>query len=175
MKTKTITTYSFDELSEDAQDKAIEKLANINCDYEWWDSICDDAEAIGLKIASFDLDRNRHCKGHLTQDPLAVIELIKANHGESCDTYKLAIEWENKFTQYKDAIDYDDLHDQDDDFEPRFCESDLEDDSEEFSRALCEEYACILQKEYEYLGSRETIVETIKANEYEFDENGNLA
>jgi len=32
----------------------------------------------------------------------------------------------------------------------------------------------MLQKEYEYETSEEAIVETIKANEYEFTEDGNL-
>ena len=33
----------------------------------------------------------------------------------------------------------------------------------------------LLEKEYEYLTSREAIIETIEANDYEFDENGNIA
>lgn len=32
----------------------------------------------------------------------------------------------------------------------------------------------ILQKEYDYLTSREAIVETIQANEYEFNEHGSF-
>ena len=33
----------------------------------------------------------------------------------------------------------------------------------------------LLEREYEYLTSDDAIKETIEANEYEFDENGNLA
>jgi hypothetical protein len=45
----------------------------------------------------------------------------------------------------------------------------------EFKNNLLEEYANILQLECEYLQSEEAIKETIEANEYEFDEDGNLA
>ena len=33
----------------------------------------------------------------------------------------------------------------------------------------------LLRREYDYFTSEEAIIETIEANEYEFDENGNLA
>jgi hypothetical protein len=45
----------------------------------------------------------------------------------------------------------------------------------EFLKSLLEDYRIILSKEYDYLTSRESIIETIEANEYEFDENGNIA
>jgi hypothetical protein len=39
--------------------------------------------------------------------------------------------------------------------------------------AMLEEYIVLLRKEYEYLTSRDAIIETIMANEYLFDESGN--
>lgn len=43
----------------------------------------------------------------------------------------------------------------------------------EFLNDILEDYRVMLQKEYEWRGSREQIIESIEANEYEFDENGN--
>jgi len=46
--------YSFDELSEEAKQKAIEKLYDINVDYEWWDFLFEDfaniADILGIDL-----------------------------------------------------------------------------------------------------------------------------
>lgn len=64
MRIKEIKVYAFDELSDEAKDKAINKLYDINVGYEWWDSIYEDARNIGLEIESFDIDRGSFVKGH---------------------------------------------------------------------------------------------------------------
>ena len=46
---------------------------------------------------------------------------------------------------------------------------------DEFLKSLLEDYSIILQKEYEYQTSEEAIIESIKANDYEFTEDGKLA
>ena len=86
--TEEHTVYSFDELSKEAQEKAIERLYNINVDYDWWDGVYYDAGEIGLEITEFDLYR-RDIDGKLTK---AILE----NHGKTCETYKLAEKWQNK-------------------------------------------------------------------------------
>jgi hypothetical protein len=53
-------------------------------------------------------------------------------------------------------------------------EVDTEDIDANFLRSLLEDYRIMLQKEYEYLTSEETIIETIEANEYEFTEKGEM-
>lgn len=45
--TKTDTVYKFDELSEQAKEKARDKWREGELDYEWWDSVYEDARAIG--------------------------------------------------------------------------------------------------------------------------------
>ncbi len=45
----------------------------------------------------------------------------------------------------------------------------------EFLNTLLQDYAQILQKEYEYLMSDEMVDESIIANEYEFNEDGSRA
>lgn len=54
MQTKTITTYSFAELSYEAKEKAREWYLEGALDYEWWDGVYDHAkeagEALGITV-----------------------------------------------------------------------------------------------------------------------------
>jgi hypothetical protein len=163
IETTTRTLYFFNELSDKAKQKAIEKLYDINVDFEWWDSTYEDAERIGLKITGFDIDRASYCKGELTMDPPGVIAAILKEHGDQCGTYQLAKEWETY--NFYPPLGYEEGEEPDLD----------EDKAEEFTLFLCEEYLSILRNEYEYLTSEAAIIDTIEANEYEFTENGEMA
>ena len=56
MKTKTITVYEFDDLSDSAKEKAIENVRHGGyMDYEWYDCVYEDAKEIG-KILGIDID-----------------------------------------------------------------------------------------------------------------------
>lgn len=162
--------YKFDELSDDAKQKAINSLNGINVDYNWWEYTYGDAEEIGLKITSFDLDRNRYAKGHFTLSAAEVMANIFANHGEDCETYKTAKEfeedWQPLFNEYMDENS--ERH------EDSETESDLNDLESDFLKSLLEDYSIMLQNEYEYLQSDEAVIEAIVANEYEFTEKGEL-
>ena len=45
----------------------------------------------------------------------------------------------------------------------------------EFLNSLLEDYRILLQNEYHHITTRESVMETIRINEYEFLENGKLA
>lgn len=169
MKTKTINLYSFDELSEEAKQKAIENLYDLNVDHDWWQWTYEDAERVGIKITGFDLERGSYCKGDFLEDAETVAKLILKEHGEQCESYKTALQFMDEkcrlVHRYESEIPEMDQGDFDYDLE---C---LED---EFLKSICEDYRIILQKEYEYLTSEEQIIESIKANEYTFTENGKL-
>ena len=162
MKKVTITVYKFNELSDEAKENALNSLRDINVDHDWWDAVYDDAENIGLKITSFDLDRNRHAEGKFILPAYTVIQKILEDHGESCETYKTA-------TQFKDILTEEKEYD-----EEGYVPVEHEESEEEFLKSLLEDYSIMLQKEYEYLTSDEAIIETIEANEYDFTENGKL-
>jgi hypothetical protein len=175
MKTKTINLYSFDELSDKAKENAINKLSDINIDYQWWESTYDDAENVGLKITKFDLDRNRYAKGHFISDALETANKILKEHGENCETYKTAqkfiLERDNLVYKYSDKKNTEIVAEENEyDFD---CE--CEELESEFLNSILEDYSIILQNECDYLQSSEAIIESIKYNEYDFDENGNLA
>lgn len=89
MKTITINLYSFNELSKEAQQKALNKLATINVEHDWWDDTYEDAKNIGLEIKEFDLDRNKHAKGEFILSANEVAQNIINEHGESCNTNRI--------------------------------------------------------------------------------------
>ena len=70
-RTKETTLYRFEELSEGAQEKAMERLWDINVDHEWWEGTTEDignfGEASGLGCTygkEFDIDRRAYV--HIT-------------------------------------------------------------------------------------------------------------
>lgn len=155
MKTVNLNLYSFNELSDDAKQKAIESLSDINVDFEWWDWVYGDASDIGLNITGFDLGRGAYVNGEFINNAIDTAQMIISEHGETCETYKTA----QKFIGDSGITNEDDFED-------------LED---EFLKSLCEDYRIILRNEYEYLTSEEAIIDTITANDYYFTEDGKLS
>jgi len=158
--TKKYNVYSFDELTEEGKERAIEKLFDLNVNYEWWDGTYDDAKNIGLQIEEFDLDRGSYVKGKFMISSLDVADAIMKDHGKQCETYKTAAQFKRDFKKLP--------KDEREDF------SNDNDLAEEFLKSLCEDYRIILQGEYEYLTSEEAIIESIHANEYEFTADGKI-
>jgi len=165
------TVYTYDELDEKAQQKAREWMLENSYHDNWWECTYEDAEQVGLKLTEFDLDRNRHAKGEFIAGPLEVAENILKEHGESCETYKTALQFKTFYVPMIEKLDQlqadDELVEQAMEYE-----SQMEDHADEFLAELLEDYSIMLQKESEYLSSDEHIEETIRANEYTFLENG---
>lgn len=144
MRTVEIKIFKFDELSSEAKENAIEYFSDINTDY-WWDFICDDAKNIGLDIVEFDLYLNQYNIKPI-ESFSKIKELILKNHGKETETYKIVDQYDlRNFTQKHNMIE-----------------------------GLKKAYIKMLHNEYEYLTSDPAIIETIKANDYEFYENGKL-
>ena len=168
MKTIEISLYKFDELSEAAQQNAINELSDINVDYNWWEFTYEDANNIGLKITSFNLDRNRQADGDFLIDANFCANEIVKNHGEECETYNTASLFLNTIEEIKNKYP----GGTDEDEYNIDCES--EDANDEFLKSLLEDYSIILQNESDYLQSDEAVKETILANDYDFTESGKL-
>lgn len=171
IETKEIRVYTFDELSEKAQDRVLCKLGGWAVDNEWWDAVYDDAENVGVKIKSFDIGRSNEIDGYFIESAEESAHRIEAEHGPECDTYKTSM----GYLKARDAVI---------DTWPRNEDGELEDEwsldekldalDDEFRHDILEDYLVMLRKEYEYLTSRESIMETIDANGYEFTEDGNI-
>lgn len=189
MRTETVTRtlYQFSELSDEAKRRAIEKLYDINTNYDWWDCTYDTIKTAGAcvgidcRVEGFDLDRGAHValsgkytyqknwrtalRAEFGGDTLAELERIGAwlQDAQKCLFWSgyASMESSRYGTRYSADADHGGQHDVDG----------LVDGLREFEHwALT-----LLREEYGYLTSNEVIRETIEANEYEFDEAGNLA
>lgn len=164
MKLVTIECRQFNEWDADTQSTILDKHSDINVSHNWWENIYYDAEIIGVKLNGFDLDRNKHCSGEFIHKAWEVAKNIISEHGECCDTYKIAKEFIRLYeiTENQTDIDDDEIVEQ------------LEYFESEFLNDILHEYSNILQREYEYLYSDEAIIETFVVNQYEFDNEGNI-
>lgn len=163
MRTLRLKVYKFDELSDEAQQNALNELSDINVDPNWWDFTYEDAKDIGLKITSFNLDRNRHANGEFILAANEVAQNVLNYHGENCETYKITVSfmevWQPIFNTYMETEEGED---------------ELMEIEEQYLKDLLSEYSQILQNESEYLQSKESIKETILANDWDFLENGKM-
>ena len=165
-ETTTRTIYKFDELSDRAKDKALDNCRDYEVENDWWEQVYEDASQVGIKITSFDIDRASYCKGEIPDTEQTAHNIVD-NHGEACDTYKVAAAYLKERDETIDTF----KEDADEDYK----DEKLDDLGEEFTKAILEEYLSILRKEYEYLTSDEAVKEMIEANEYEFTKKGELA
>ena len=157
-KQRITLVYQFDELDDKAKERAREWYRAGALDYEWWESVYEDAAQVGLKITGFDLGRGQSIDGELTMSAMESVSNILTTHGEDCDTYKLA----SRYYPQLLALDIEE-------------EDKAQQLEEEYTRELKEEYWHMLNREMEYLLSDECVDETIRANEYEFLETGKRA
>lgn len=167
IEVKGRTLYKYEELDDRAKEKALEKFYDINVDYGWWDSVYEDASQIGIKITSFDLDRSQEMDGKFTGSAEETLEKILENHGEMCETFKTAKRYQPTLEEMKKQAEKDG--------EEYLSGGDYENWAHEFLYDILEDYRIILQHEYDYLTSKESIIETICANGYEFLRDGSLA
>ncbi len=173
MKTIKTKVYQFNELSDEAKEKAIERFADINVDHDWWECTYEDAATVNLKLTEFDIDRSSYCKGQFIENAEDTANAIVKHHGESCETHKTAINYLDEIDQlwvkWPEKLD-------DEDYDENEAERENQQQmlADEFLKDILEDYRIMLQKEYEYLTSEEAIVETITINEYDFTEDGKL-
>ena len=172
MKTVTTTTnvYNFNELNNTAKEVAILHHRDINIEENWWQYVYDDAENIGLKLTIFDI--YGYCEGKFIDSLEFTAEKTMLEHGQHCETYKTAANFladkAKLVAKHSDGIKIDIVKEGNEDIFDDEC-NDIE---FEFKKSILEYYRIMLQKQYEYLTSDESITETILANEYEFTEDG---
>jgi len=162
--------YTYEELSDKAKEKVLDKHYYHNVDYDWWDAVYDDAEMVGIKIEGFDTDRGAYCKIRFMGGAEETAHKIVDEHGDMCETYKTA----KAYLEARDKLVDEWPRDEDGELEDEYGLDDKLDDLDgEFKHDISEDYRINLQKEYEYLTSREAIEESILNGDFEFDEEGN--
>lgn len=195
MRTIQTIVYNFNELSEGAKQHAIEKLHTINTDYEWYDATFDDAKEIG-RIMGIDIN-NIYFSGFSSQGDGACFEgryeyrkgsvkELKAYAPVDTELHRIAkalqdiqrkafyrltahVKQSGHYNhKYCTVIDVYNSESGD------YATDEQSDAITETLRDFMEWIYRTLEKECEYLESEEAIIETIEANEYEFDTAGNL-
>jgi hypothetical protein len=193
--TKKYTVCKFSELSEDARQEALEKLYDINVDFDWWDSDYDDFKAIG-KILGIDIG-NIYFSGFASQGDGACFEgNYRYNKGSSKAIREYAPQ-DKELHRIADSLRQIQRErfykvtahiKQSGHYSHKYCteitvsHSDTGDYMDtETSEAITETLRDFMEwiyrqlnKQYDYLTSHEAIIETIEANDYNFFENGRL-
>ena len=181
MREMTTMVYSFNELSEAAQERALNAFRCINVDFPWWwstfDTICTAGNLLGLDIDRIYFDTDLYCIFNADYEYVrGAVKAIQAEFPRMTALHEVAQKLQvlqkrhfyslscavtkgrttNRYSCFRFGEDYE-------------CEDlgDIIDDFAHWARIL-------LRDEYEYLTSDEAVKETIEANEYEFTECGKL-
>jgi hypothetical protein len=190
MRTICKEIFKFEELTESGQQAAIKKLWDINIHHDWHEFVIDDAKEVG-KILGIKISRVYY-SGFWSQGDGACFE---GHFQYSANTAKLiqqyapldtelhaiarglqAVYRRNFYKAYgsvKQRGHY--MHSHCTTFSISDATEEQEDDLIELYRDFMNWIYSRLEKEYEYQISDESVRETIIANQYEFDEDGNLA
>ena len=156
MKKITITAYTFDELKGKAKEKARDWWrSRLDAD-TWSDQITEDAAQVGIKIKGFDIGRGQEIDIEFKDSASATAALILKEHGEGCDTRKLA-------QDFTDTLEYQ---------RPELDEDAREEMGKELLKALGEEYLKLITMEYHDRMSDEGVDEDLEGSEYLFTKEG---
>lgn len=181
MREMSVKVYSFAELSEKAQERALNELRPVNVEYAWYedsyDTIRTAGKLLGLEISDIHFDTDFYCifdasygyvrgasKAVKAEFPYAPdlhevarkLQALQRRHFYSLSCAVTEGRTTNRYRCFRFGEDYecDDL-------------GDILDDFAYWAWVL-------LWGEYEYLTSDEAVREMIEASEYEFTEEGKL-
>ena len=170
MRTAQINYYNFNELSDRAKERARDWWRQSGLEHDWWDSIYEDAERVGVKITGFDTGRSWDITGDFIGTPEETAHKILAEHGEDSDTAAEARHYLKTVAEFMASAEKDEYGE----LASYALEADLDDIITEFRRALLQGYLVMLRDELEYQYSEECVDELLIANEYEFTEDGKI-
>ena len=184
-ETITKTFYQFDELSEKAQKKAIEHFRYINVDNDFWhECIIDDRKEILKSLGFYEIKFNfsGFCsqgdgasftgKFSIPESKIELAERIRKTK-QNFPSVDLALFAQIDFFGAEiDRGNFEVFRISNHYYHENTISSDFE-SMKEFARDFSQETYKALQSEFEFLTEDAQIIETIRANEYEFDENGN--
>lgn len=163
--TKTITLYTFDELSDAAKETARNWYREGLTNEFVLDCTLDDANTIGLEI--IELSQHRANKGRFIEGAAECAQSIIKDHGKECETYKTA----RSFLESLDSLNVE-YPEEEEGYRARKYDDEKEGLEKEFLQSLLSDYWRIFETDIEYLNSDQCVDENIRDNEYTFRENG---
>lgn len=184
----------FDKLSDETKQKAIEKNRDINVYYEWYEPIYEDVKRVG-EILGIEIDKI-YFSGFWSQGDGACFEGVYSyNKGahkmikeyapkdetlhhlanqlwdlQSENFYKLSATIKHKGMYYHKYCTDIDVYNENDSM--YYADNETAEFVRERLRDFMEWIYNMLEQEYEYITSDEAVAESLKANEYEFNEKG---
>lgn len=190
MREMSVTVYSFAELSDDAQERALNAFRYIEVEHDWYeypyDTIRTAGKLIGLDIGDIHFDTDLYCIFNASYEYVRGASAAIRREFSWADVRK-EFSWADDLCKVaKDLQDLQKRH-----FYSLSC---AVTEGRTMNRYRCfrfgEDYECedlegiiddfahwariLLRDAYEYLTSDEAVKEAIEANEYEFTENGKL-
>lgn len=171
MKTQTVNTFLFSELSEDAKKYALNKYSEMAISDYWYEDTYHQAKELGITISGFDLDRGQSIDADFIYDEIEVADAIMDFYGYENNIYKIA----ENFRKERDQLC--DNWENDENGEPinvDELDEKLDEMEDEFKKDIFHELWVFLRDEYEYLFSEEYISDHFDNNEYQFTEDGKL-
>ena len=164
MRIIEIKAFQFEELDSQTKEKVIENNRVINVDTDFWYQCELDNFKHELKIKVNEFDIYRREINITIEDSFETAQGIVNFFGKESSIVKTAkIFLKDRISVYKSY--------EDDGYE---LDIQLEYLEEEFRKEIAEEILSMLTSQYEYEISDDAIKETILANEYEFQEDGEL-
>ena len=162
MRIIEIKAFQFEELDSQTKEKVIENNRTINVDMDFWweDELHNFKNELDIIVNEFDI--YRRIMNITIQDSFETAQKIVNFFGKESSIVKTSEIF------LKDNISVCKSY-EDDWYE---LEEQLEYLEEEFRREIAEEILSMLTSQYEYQTSDDAIKETIIANEYEFQEDG---
>lgn len=196
MKTKTIKIYEFKELNEDIQKRVLENNRLINVEHEWWesdfDSFQDELSYIGFEFSEIYFSLHGQ-GGGLSFDSTVNLEKIlkylkypkreinRAMKLQELDCLQLNIVktgfwniYSHELTRTIDNVGDLDVKNMITVFKSDELIEKIEKDVEVLRISLCKRYHKILGETYDDFTSDNSIIDTIEANEYMFDNKGDI-
>lgn len=183
----TYEAYKFSELSKAAQERVLEKFYDINVYDSWWDSayerFIEDLRDLGLTVDKkkpfyFDLGRAQSFTFNELRVSDADTLLSVVCPDVSSHVRKVASEYITVSSSRSCGRSYSfEIDERSNDRTSRLNKAlrEIEETLNQFLNDLSHKFLYALEREYDYLTSREEVLETIECNEYEFHEDGTLA
>ena len=163
MRTIEIKVYKFEELDKQTKEKVIDNYRYINVeDTFWYDFIKEDFNRLGLEIQAFDLDRGNYAKIYIDNFEDTSKNIIE-EFGDSVPIKQTAKNYIDEYNKIQANFK-----------EDEDIERELEILDEEYQKEYSDDILSYLRAEYEYQITDEAIIETIKANDYDFTTNGKI-
>lgn len=192
------TVYKFDELSDEAKEKAIEDYRVDGLNYEWWDYIFEDAKRMGalmgiqvdnIYFSGFSSQGDGACfegsyeyvkgsvkaiadeTGGTDKDLIAITKGLQAEQRRNFYGLSASVKQRGHYShEFCTVIDVADNREN----APWQVSDGVEEAIKDLLRDFMRWIYRNLEREFDYLNSDEAITETIEVNEYEFLENGRM-